>query len=137
MQYEITAMLWRVAAKRGWQVRHFSATAAAPFSEHILAMSQTGLLVARHGPLLANGMFLPRGAAVYELLPYNWEWQGLSQLYRNLTASVGSLHHFAWRPQEPQWAVYASDADAKYSRETPPSASVSAHLHISRTTQIT
>jgi hypothetical protein len=108
-------MLWRVAAKRGWMVRHFTATAAAPFSEHVLAMSQTGLLISRHGPLLANAMFLPPGGAVYELLPYNWEWQGLSRLYKNLTRSTGVLHHFAWRPKQPKWAVYHNDADAKFS----------------------
>lgn len=31
-----------------------------------------GVLVARHGPLLANAVFLPPGALVLELLPYNW-----------------------------------------------------------------
>jgi hypothetical protein len=50
MQYATTAMLWRFAVKRGWHMRHFTATATAPFSEHILAMSQGGLLSSRHGP---------------------------------------------------------------------------------------
>lgn len=107
-------MLWKVAAPRGWTVRQFSATATAPFAEQVLTMSRTGLLVSRHGPLLANAMFLPDGAAAYELLPYNWEWHQLSELYRNMTASVGTLHHMAWRPREPRWAAYASPSDAKF-----------------------
>lgn len=32
-----------------------------------------------------------------ELLPYNWEWQGISEIYLNLTRSVGCVHHFAWK----------------------------------------
>jgi capsular polysaccharide biosynthesis protein len=60
-------------------------------------MARTGVLVARHGPLLANALFLPPGAVVLELLPYNWEWRGISEIYMNLTRSVGSVHHFAWK----------------------------------------
>lgn len=32
-----------------------------------------------------------------ELLPYNWEWHGISEVYLNLTRSVGCVHHFAWK----------------------------------------
>jgi len=46
------------------------------------------------------------GAAVVELLPYNWEWRGISQVYANVTRSLGDVHHFAWRAGSPQWAVF-------------------------------
>ena len=108
MQYEVTAMLWRVASRFGWTVRHFTATTLAPFPDQLQAMADTGLLLSRHGPLLANAMFLPPGAAVYELLPYNWDWQRMSELYRNLTTSVGTVHHFAWRPTDRRCVPAAS-----------------------------
>ena len=34
---------------------------------------------------------------MFELLPYKWEWGGISQLYYNMSASTASVHHFAWR----------------------------------------
>ena len=72
---EVMAALHEVGAKLGLAVRPYTVTATAPFASFVAAMSKTGLLVARHGPLLANAAFLPPGAAVLELLPYNWEWQ--------------------------------------------------------------
>ena len=35
--------------------------AAAGFASYVSAMSKTGVLVARHGPMLANALFLPPG----------------------------------------------------------------------------
>ncbi len=43
---------------------------------------------------------------MFELLPYKWEWLGISQLYRNMTETAGSVHHFAWRPQDHNLALY-------------------------------
>jgi len=40
------------------------AFAGAPFPSFLAAMARTGVLVSRHGPLLANGMFLSPGAAL-------------------------------------------------------------------------
>ena len=37
-----------------------------------------------------------------ELLPYNWEWNGISRMYANLTASCGNIHHVAWRAKNPR-----------------------------------
>lgn len=34
---------------------------------------------------------------MFELLPYKWEWGGISQLYHNISGSAGDVHHFAWR----------------------------------------
>lgn len=61
------------------QVRSVSLTMGAPFLSHMATMADTGLLVGRHGPLLASAVLLPPGAAVLELLPYKWEWQGVSR----------------------------------------------------------
>ena len=38
------------------------------------------------------------GAVVVELLPYNWQWTGINELYRNISRSVRarrSSHAFA------------------------------------------
>jgi hypothetical protein len=59
------------------------------------------------------------GAVVIELLPYNWEWKGVSKIYVNLTRSVGVIHHIAWRATRPRWAVYATPDDARYADWTP------------------
>lgn len=75
----------------------------APFLSHMATMADTGLLVGRHGPLLASAVLLPPGAAVLELLPYKWEWRGVSRLYYNMTQSTGWLHHWAWRPLDAKW----------------------------------
>lgn len=107
----MVAALWDVAKDNGWQVRQFTATAEAPFASHVNAMAHTGVLVARHGAILASSFLLPSGAAVYELLPYNWEWRDLNQIYRNMTRSTGRLHHFAWRATDPKWAEYAEAQD--------------------------
>lgn len=113
-QDELVAALWKVAKDNGWRVRQFTATPEAPFASHVSTMARTGVLVARHGATLASSFLLPSGAAVYELLPYNWEWRNLNQIYRNMTRSTGRLHHFAWRATDPKWAVYAEPQD--YSR---------------------
>jgi hypothetical protein len=75
----------------------------APFVSHLATMADTGLLVARHGPILADALLLPPGAAVLELLPYKWEWRNISSLYHNITQSTGVLHHWAWRPRDAKW----------------------------------
>jgi hypothetical protein len=83
----------------GWRLRTVSLTMEAPFVSHLATMADSGVVVARHGPILANAVFLPPGAVVMELLPYKWEWQQISRLYFNTTQSTGYIHHFAWRPQ--------------------------------------
>ena len=107
-------MLWEVALKYGWRVRPVTLTNQSPFASQIAAVADTGLLIARHGPLLANAVFLTPGAIVYELLPFNWEWRHISQLYRNMTQSGEQVHHFAWRPSDSKWAQYVSDDDSRY-----------------------
>ena len=58
------------------------------------------------------------GAMVIELLPYNWEWKGVSRIYKNITKSMGDIHHFAWRAKHPKWAVYPSEHEARYAEWT-------------------
>ena len=53
-----------------------------------------------------------------ELLPFNWEWKGVSRIYKNITASMGDIHHFAWRAKHPKWAVYPSEHEARYAEWT-------------------
>lgn len=57
------------------------------------------------------------GAVVVELLPYNWEWQGISRAYLNLTRSLGDVHHFAWRAGSPRWAVF-DEGEERYAAWT-------------------
>lgn len=113
---EVLAALRDLGSALGMKVRPYSITTQAHFNSYVAAMAKTGVLVARHGPVLGSTVFLPPGAMVLELLPYNWEWRGLSQIYLNLTRSMGDIHHFAWRAMSPQWAVYADPDDAKYSQ---------------------
>lgn len=53
-----------------------------------------------------------------ELLPYNWEWKGISQVYHNVTTTVGDIHHFAWRAKHPRWAQYVDEDEARYAHWT-------------------
>ena len=112
-------MLHAVGARLGLRVQPYTVTGAAPFASFVATMAHTGVLVARHGPLLANAAFLPPGAVVLELLPYNWEWQGISEIYVNVTRSMGDVHHFAWRARSPDWVLYATEDDVKYAHWTP------------------
>lgn len=49
-----------------------------------------------------------------ELMPFNWQWNSLSELYRNITDSLGDVNHVTWRADSPQWAAYASADDQRY-----------------------
>ncbi|KAL4433026.1 hypothetical protein ABPG77_006453 [Micractinium sp. CCAP 211/92] len=115
---EVLAALREVGDSLGMAVRPYSVTPGAAFPSFVASMAGTGVLVARHGPLLANAVFLPPGALVLELLPYNWEWHGISEIYLNLTRSVGCLHHFAWKANSSEWVMYLEKEDAKYSHWT-------------------
>ncbi|EFN55147.1 hypothetical protein CHLNCDRAFT_134237 [Chlorella variabilis] len=112
---EVLGALRDVGRALGLSVRPYSVTPGAAFPSFVASMANTGVLVARHGPLLANAMFLPPGAVVLELLPYNWEWRGISEIYVNLTRSVGAVHHFAWKANSSEWVMYLEAEDAKYS----------------------
>lgn len=116
---ELLGSLDDIATAFDMRVRPYSATAGASFASFVSVMSKTGVLVSRHGPMLANAVFLPPGAVVLEMLAYNWEWKGISEVYFNATSSVGDIHHFAWRAKHPRWAQYADEDEARYAHWTP------------------
>ena len=49
-----------------------------------------------------------------ELLAFNWDWRGTSDIYYNATQSMGDIHHFAWRATSSRWAVYDGQHMDKY-----------------------
>eukprot|EP00879_Flechtneria_rotunda_P013148 GHRR01013733.1.p1 GENE.GHRR01013733.1~~GHRR01013733.1.p1 ORF type:complete len:429 (+),score=169.33 GHRR01013733.1:161-1288(+) len=112
--YELVNMLEEITNPFEFQVRTVSLTTGAPFLSHMATVADTGLLITRHGPLLATAMLLPPGAAVLELLPYKWEWRSVSSLYYNMTQSTGYLHHWAWRPLDAKWCKYKEPAHTRY-----------------------
>jgi hypothetical protein len=109
---DLVDLLENVTEPLGMRVRTVSVTPEAPLASHLAAASTTGLLVGRHGPLLASAsLFLPPGAAVLELLPYKWDWRDMSRLYVNMTAAARGpsrpLHHWAWRATDAKWCRYS------------------------------
>lgn len=58
---QVLGALREVGDQLGMAVRPYSVTPGAAFPSFVASMAQTGVLVARHGPLLANAMFLPPG----------------------------------------------------------------------------
>ncbi|GMH40480.1 hypothetical protein BSKO_08384 [Bryopsis sp. KO-2023] len=110
----VLGMLWRVARSIGWRVRPFMVDSHTPFSSFLAVMRRTGLLVGRHSHLLSNAIFLPPGGALFEFIPYNVEWGGVTLLNRNLSLSADQLGYSAWRADDPRWAVYRNRQDANY-----------------------
>ena len=68
-----------MGANLGLRVRPYTATPRAPLASYVAAMARTGVLVARHGPLLANAAFLPPGAPSLLPPPTCWPTSILSQ----------------------------------------------------------
>lgn len=58
---ELMGALQDIGHTLGLAVRPYTATARAPFESYLSVMARTGILVSRHGPLLANSIFLPPG----------------------------------------------------------------------------
>mmetsp|Transcript_26134 Transcript_26134/g.70756 ORF Transcript_26134/g.70756 Transcript_26134/m.70756 type:complete len:546 (+) Transcript_26134:118-1755(+) len=116
---ELLQLLHRVAAQHNMKARMISLSEEASFGSYIDAVSRSAVLIGRHLPSMANSMFMRPGSMVVELLPYKWEWANLSMLYRNITESMGDIHHFAWRPQHYKFAYYSNISDLKYHTWTP------------------
>ncbi|GFR45470.1 hypothetical protein Agub_g6869, partial [Astrephomene gubernaculifera] len=116
---EVQSLLRRHAAPLGLTARTISLSTDAPFAAHLNTLAASRVVVARHGPLLATASLLAPGSAVVELLPYKWEWLGISQLYMNATQSVGDIHHFAWRPSDFRFAHYEHENHTRYRTWTP------------------
>ena len=58
---ELAEALQDVGRNLGLKVRPYTVTPRVPLASYVAAMARTGVLVARHGPLLANAAFLPPG----------------------------------------------------------------------------
>lgn len=58
---ELMGALQDIGHTLGLAVRPYTVTARAPFESYLSVMARTGILVSRHGPLLANSIFLPPG----------------------------------------------------------------------------
>jgi hypothetical protein len=85
--------------------------AATPFVRQLATMASTGLLLSVHTSALANAAFLPAGSAVLELIQRNWVWPTMDQSFRLHTRALGDVHHYAWRAQRAQHAVYPNPRD--------------------------
>ena len=90
-------------------------------ASHSLLMLQAPLLRMRQHRAARSALAashctprVPPGAVVLELLPYNWDWKGISEIYVNLTRSLGDVHHLAWRARHPRWALYAQPDEQRY-----------------------
>lgn len=93
-------------------VRPYSPTSGTPLASLASVMSQTSILIARHGPLLAHAVFLPPHATVIEFLPYNYG--GARLLYLNLTRSMGTVKHRVWHAPSSDYMMYDGEEDARY-----------------------
>lgn len=59
---EVLASLRDLGSALGMKVRPYTVTTTAHFNSYVATMAKTGVLVARHGPLLGAAVFLPPGA---------------------------------------------------------------------------
>eukprot|EP00198_Chlamydomonas_reinhardtii_P008302 XP_001697639.1 predicted protein [Chlamydomonas reinhardtii] len=116
---EVQSLLRRLAPAHGLVEHTVTLSTDAPFASHLDTFARSAVVVGRHGPLLATSALLPPGAAVFELLPYKWEWLGISKLYYNITRTVGDIHHFAWRPTDHLLAHYDHENYTRYAPWTP------------------
>ncbi|GIL59393.1 hypothetical protein Vafri_14249 [Volvox africanus] len=116
---DVQATMHKVASAAGLVVRTVTLSTDAPFASHLDTYARSSVLVARHGPLLATASLMAPGSTVFELLPYKWEWLGISKLYYNMTRSTGDLHHFAWRPTDHRLAHYDHENYTRYHTWTP------------------
>ncbi|PNH04842.1 hypothetical protein TSOC_009007 [Tetrabaena socialis] len=116
---EVQTVLRRVASAHGLAARTVTLSTDAPFASHLDTFARSSVVVGRHGPLLATAALMAPGSAIFELLPYKWEWLGISRLYFNITQSAGDLHHFAWRPTDYRLAHYDHENYTRYRTWTP------------------
>ena len=58
---ELMVAMRDVGQTFGMEVRPYTATPRAPFESYLSVMARTAILVSRHGPFLANSLFLPPG----------------------------------------------------------------------------
>ncbi|MEW5301672.1 MAG: hypothetical protein WDW36_004517 [Sanguina aurantia] len=79
--------------------------------EQLLTMHATGVFISVHTSNLANAPLLQPGSGVFEVIQRNWMWNGLDTSFRDQTAMMGDIHHFAWRAVHLNQTVYLKPRD--------------------------
>ena len=74
-------------------VRPYSPTLRTSLRSLVKRMVQTKLFVARHGSLLGCSLFMQKDTFVIELMPYRYDGLSTFSIYRQLTRSLGDVHH--------------------------------------------
>lgn len=95
------------------QVTEAEFTEDVPVLDQLSLIASTSILVSAHTSGLANAMFLPSGAAVYELIQRNWVWEKLDHSFLIQTRSLGDIHHFAWRAVSADEGQYINPNDQR------------------------
>jgi len=103
----------------GLSVRPYSPTLRTSLKSLVKRMVQTKVFVARHGPLLGCSMFMQKESIVVELMPFRYDGLNTFSLYRQLTRSLGDVHHLTLSNNDTKSVVFQSDEDEKYSRWLP------------------
>ncbi|KAI8470588.1 MAG: hypothetical protein J3K34DRAFT_385246 [Monoraphidium minutum] len=91
------------------RVVEFDATSS--LKEQLLTMAGTGLFVSVHTSNLANAPLLQPGSAVLEFIPRHWTWMNLDRSFKDQTARMGDIHHWAWRATKRNESVYLNPRD--------------------------
>ncbi|WIA28051.1 hypothetical protein OEZ86_010636 [Tetradesmus obliquus] len=81
------------------------------FADQLATMRDTGVFVSAHTSNLANAVLLQPGSAVVEIIQRHWTWNRMDQSFRDHTAMLGDIHHFAWRASHANETVYQSQRD--------------------------
>ncbi|CAI5510591.1 unnamed protein product [Closterium sp. Naga37s-1] len=78
------------------------------FIEQVAIMKRTALLIAMHGPSLANTLFLPPNATLLELFPPH-----LHSPHHSSLAAASRVHYYSWHNTHPLNTTYTSDCMAR------------------------
>lgn len=100
-------------------VRPYSPTLGTPLKSLVKRMVQTKIFVARHGSLLGCSMFMQSGSFVIELMPYRYDGLDTYNVYRQLTRSLGDVHHLTLPNNNANSVVFQTHDDEKYANWLP------------------
>ncbi|CAI5469883.1 unnamed protein product [Closterium sp. Yama58-4] len=78
------------------------------FIEQVAIMKRTALLIAMHGPSLANTLFLPPNATLLELFPPH-----LHSPHHSSLAVASRVHYYSWHNAHPLNTTYTTDCMAR------------------------
>eukprot|EP00192_Tetraselmis_astigmatica_P004989 CAMPEP_0117691214 /NCGR_PEP_ID=MMETSP0804-20121206/25580_1 /TAXON_ID=1074897 /ORGANISM="Tetraselmis astigmatica, Strain CCMP880" /LENGTH=478 /DNA_ID=CAMNT_0005504391 /DNA_START=524 /DNA_END=1961 /DNA_ORIENTATION=- len=113
---EVMRALEEVAGEMSLSARHLAISNSTAADFLMRSMRETAILVARSSSALANLMFLPPGASVIELLPFNWVVQDMDKVYSNVTASMGDLSYCSWKAAEARFCDYGTPSEGRFSK---------------------